>query len=246
MNNSRFEYTGDSRYTRFRYPRFYFSITRSINIPSAIMVEAATQAPWLARAISLTRPTILTPGNTNQCTCFQNAIKLSSPSSGRVLTRQAQHQYLISGQVLKRLRRTFSRLIRECDADDKLSTKEFWRHLTSKWRLLRVSRFTHFRYTRRFEGTQSPCITRATCSYFCWDLNRHTPVFLELLRSLFWNFSGVYLWVKTRYWSLTVMHSGSCCRAPEVIHLATSSSRQPVLRRCPYCLHTDMTNVGEL
>jgi hypothetical protein len=28
--------TGGSRYTRFRYPRFYFSVMRSIDIPSRI------------------------------------------------------------------------------------------------------------------------------------------------------------------------------------------------------------------
>jgi hypothetical protein len=36
--------TDDSRYTRFRYPSFHFSIMRSINILSAATVEAAAQA----------------------------------------------------------------------------------------------------------------------------------------------------------------------------------------------------------
>jgi hypothetical protein len=40
------------------------------------------------------------------------------------------------------LRRTFSRLIKNSNSS-----------LTSKWRLLYVSRFTRFRYTRRFAGT---------------------------------------------------------------------------------------------
>jgi hypothetical protein len=59
-------WTGYSRYTRFRYPRFYFSVIRSINILSAATVEAAAKAHWVARAVSLTRPTILTPGTTNK------------------------------------------------------------------------------------------------------------------------------------------------------------------------------------
>jgi hypothetical protein len=49
--------TGDSRYTRFRYPRSYFSTMRSINILSAATVEAVSQAHWVALAVSLTRPT---------------------------------------------------------------------------------------------------------------------------------------------------------------------------------------------
>jgi hypothetical protein len=57
--------TGDSRYTRFRYPRFYFSIMRSIDILSATTVEASAQTHWVARAVPLTRPTILTPLTTN-------------------------------------------------------------------------------------------------------------------------------------------------------------------------------------
>jgi hypothetical protein len=45
-----------------------------------------------------------------------------------------EHQYPIRGQILKPiyLRRNFFRLIRECDADDKLSIKEFWRQFNIK------------------------------------------------------------------------------------------------------------------
>jgi hypothetical protein len=47
----------------FAYPRFfYFSIMRSVNTLSSVTVEAAAQGHWVARAVSLTRPTILTPG----------------------------------------------------------------------------------------------------------------------------------------------------------------------------------------
>jgi hypothetical protein len=38
---------------------------RSINILSAATVEATAQAHWVARAVSLTHPTIFTPGTTN-------------------------------------------------------------------------------------------------------------------------------------------------------------------------------------
>jgi hypothetical protein len=37
--------TGDSRYMRFRYPRFYFIIMRSISILSSGMIEAAATGP---------------------------------------------------------------------------------------------------------------------------------------------------------------------------------------------------------
>jgi hypothetical protein len=54
------------RFIFFAYQRFYFSIMRSINILSTATVEAAAQAHWVARAVSLTLPTILTPGTINQ------------------------------------------------------------------------------------------------------------------------------------------------------------------------------------
>jgi hypothetical protein len=51
----------------FTYSRsFYFSVMRNINILSAAKTEAAAQAQWVARAVSPTRPTILTPGTTNE------------------------------------------------------------------------------------------------------------------------------------------------------------------------------------
>jgi hypothetical protein len=49
----------------FTFPRFYLRIMRSINILSAATVEAAAQSHWVARAVSLTSPTILTQGATN-------------------------------------------------------------------------------------------------------------------------------------------------------------------------------------
>jgi hypothetical protein len=48
-------FPGDFLYTRFRYPRVYFSII-SINILSVDTVEAAAKAHWSARAVSLTGP----------------------------------------------------------------------------------------------------------------------------------------------------------------------------------------------
>jgi hypothetical protein len=42
-------HTGDSRYTRFRYPQFYFSIMKSINILSAATVEAAAHTELRAQ-----------------------------------------------------------------------------------------------------------------------------------------------------------------------------------------------------
>jgi hypothetical protein len=53
-----------------------------------------------------------------------------------------EHQYPIRGQILKR--RTFSRLIRECDADDKLSIKEFWSQFNNKMTI--VIRFTFYAF----------------------------------------------------------------------------------------------------
>jgi hypothetical protein len=44
------------------------------------------------------------------------------------------------------LRRTFSRLISECDADDKLSTNEFWRQFKIKMADVNVSSFLRFKY----------------------------------------------------------------------------------------------------
>jgi hypothetical protein len=44
--------------------RFYFSIL-NVSILSAATVEAAAQVHWVARAVSLILPTILTPGITN-------------------------------------------------------------------------------------------------------------------------------------------------------------------------------------
>jgi hypothetical protein len=52
------------------------------------------------------------------------------------------------------LRRTFSRLIREYDADAKLSIKEFWRQFNIKMAIVIRFRFTRFRYKRQFAGTQ--------------------------------------------------------------------------------------------
>jgi hypothetical protein len=48
------------------YPRFYFSIMRSISILSSATVEVAALAHTVASAVSLTRPTVLTPRTTNQ------------------------------------------------------------------------------------------------------------------------------------------------------------------------------------
>jgi hypothetical protein len=89
----------------FAYPRFYFSIMRSVN------------------SLSYPRPNF-------------------------------KAYYLL---------RTLSRLIRECETMVSLASEHFGITLTSKWRLLYVSRFTHFRYTWRLAGTQPPCITRVTC-----------------------------------------------------------------------------------
>lgn len=92
--------------------------------------------------------------------------------------------------------------------------------------------------------TQVPVYNQGLLQAFYWNLNRHTLLFLELLRGLFWNFSGVYLWAETRYQSLTVIHCWSCCPARAVIHLPTRYSRQVVFRRRPYCLHTDHGQCG--
>jgi hypothetical protein len=51
------------------------------------------------------------------------------------------------------LLRTFSRLIRECGAHDKLSIKTFWRQFNIEMAI--VMRFC---YTWRFAGSQPPCI----------------------------------------------------------------------------------------
>jgi hypothetical protein len=44
-----------------------------------------------------------------------------------------------------------------------LASKNSGASLTSKWRLLYLSRFTRFFYTQRLAGTQPPCTTRVTC-----------------------------------------------------------------------------------
>jgi hypothetical protein len=44
-----------------------------------------------------------------------------------------------------------------------LASKNSGASVTSKWRLLYVSRFTRFRYTRRHTGIKHPCITKVTC-----------------------------------------------------------------------------------
>jgi hypothetical protein len=46
-----------------------------------------------------------------------------------------------------------------------LASKNSGASLTSKWRLLYVSRVTRFRYTRRFAGTRHPRITRVACIF---------------------------------------------------------------------------------
>jgi hypothetical protein len=46
-----------------------------------------------------------------------------------------------------------------------LASKNSGASLTSRWLLLYVSRFTRFRYKRRFAGTQPPRITKVTCNY---------------------------------------------------------------------------------
>jgi hypothetical protein len=45
---NRVKHSGSSRYTRFRYPRSYFSIMRSVNILFTAMIEAAATDHWLA------------------------------------------------------------------------------------------------------------------------------------------------------------------------------------------------------
>jgi hypothetical protein len=59
------------------------------------------------------------------------------------------------------LRRTFTRLIKECDADDKICIKEYWRQFNIKMVIVYVSRFVRFWYTRRSAGTQPPRITKS-------------------------------------------------------------------------------------
>jgi hypothetical protein len=50
--------------------------------------------------------------------------------SAVLFQQHEEHQYTTRGQILKR--RTFSRLIRECDADVKISIKQFWRQFNTK------------------------------------------------------------------------------------------------------------------
>jgi hypothetical protein len=98
---------GDSRYTSFRYPRFYFNIS-------------------CGTSISYLRPNFLKP-----ITCVE-------PSQ------------CLSGNVMQMI---------------SLASNNSGASLTSKWRLLYVSRFTRFHYTRRFTGTQPPCTKRVTCNW---------------------------------------------------------------------------------
>jgi hypothetical protein len=90
----------------FSYPPFSFGVMRSINILSTATLEDAAQAHRVARAVSLTRLTISTPGTTN---------------------------FGLSWCITQKIH---------------------------------VSRFTRFRYTRRFAGKQPPRITRVTCTKF--------------------------------------------------------------------------------
>jgi hypothetical protein len=103
--------TGDSHYTRFRFPRFRIS---------AVL--------------------------------FQHYEK---------------HQYPIRGQLLKPITCTelppgLSGNVMQLIS---LASKNYGASLISKCRLLYVSRFMSFRYTRRFLGTLPPCITRVTCMF---------------------------------------------------------------------------------
>jgi hypothetical protein len=60
----------------FAYPWFYFSNIRSISILSAATVETVAQVHWVARAFSLTHPTILTPGTANEGLSWCNTQKI--------------------------------------------------------------------------------------------------------------------------------------------------------------------------
>jgi hypothetical protein len=77
-----------------------------------------------------------------------------------------ENQYPIRGKFLKPLTwveptRGLSENVMQMIS---LASKNSGASLTSKWRLLYVSLFTRFRYTRRFVGTQPPCKERVTCT----------------------------------------------------------------------------------
>jgi hypothetical protein len=79
-----------------------------------------------------------------------------------------RHQYPNRGQILKPVTcvEPFAVLSGNVMQMTSLASKNSGASLTSKWRLLHVSRFTRFCCTRRFAGTEPPCITRVACIHF--------------------------------------------------------------------------------
>jgi hypothetical protein len=88
-----------------------------------------------------------------------------------------EHQYPIRGQILKPITcvEHSPDLSGNVMQMISLTSKSSGASLTSKWRLLYISRFPRFQYTRRFAGTQPPCITRVTgiCTFGCGSASRY-------------------------------------------------------------------------
>jgi hypothetical protein len=101
-----------------------------------------------------------------------------------------EHQYPIRCKILKPIIRveTSPGLSENVMQMISLATKNFGISLTSKWQFLYVSRFTRFPYTRRFTGTQPPCIPRVTYT----ARPRFTMKDCEIFRCFFQQFCGLY------------------------------------------------------
>jgi hypothetical protein len=82
------------------------------------------------------------------------------------------HQYLIRGRIIKPVTcvEPFPSSSGNVMQMMILASKNSGSSLTSKWRLLLLSCFMRFHYTRRFAGTQSPCIAKVTFTVISYEI----------------------------------------------------------------------------
>jgi hypothetical protein len=121
------------------YPRFYFSIVRSINILSAVLFQYCEEHQYPIHCFIL----VSWGASISYLRFYFSIMRIISILSAVLFQYYEEHQYPIHcfisvlwGASISYPRpnfkayfprRTFSRLIRECDAHDKLRIKEFWR-----------------------------------------------------------------------------------------------------------------------
>jgi hypothetical protein len=143
----------ESLRTKYSLQGHFFALNRLISAPP-FQQETTFTAVRNIRYVSPKKTRNVVPTNT-QNTVQATLVTRVFAHLWYYFSQAASISYSPSNFKVYYLRRTFSRLIRERDAGDRLSIKGFWRQFNNR-KGITVSRFARFRYTRWFSGMQPP------------------------------------------------------------------------------------------